>query len=485
MVFTSQVAALLAAAAIAAAGAVLGLGRSRRAGRVDPFHPLLFPSVYVAVACLATPLWLYLTEIDLGYVKLAVLAPQTPLLMALAVVGFTLGAAIPFARRVVVTERRISPRALEVAGISLILLPLGLSVRGYLNDTVLTRSLGQDTVTLSDSIGVLGEICGPASVILIIVARLHQKKSLFSISEGVLVAALVGLNGLNGNRSAALSVMISIMVFMTRRRGVGLRALLGFSAIITFVYVIVLYRVAAVNGPREVSFVNSLLQDLGSVTFTTGVTADLVTEGFYLDGGSILFGLIRQVPGPVINSILGPPDDTGAFQFRHLSGLTTDSNGYGYSLPAEGVLNFGPVGAFLLPFVAGVLVAWMYARFTPTGGRATHILYAAVACTLPYAFRSDTLGAVKGVLYPGIIFGAALAVAAAVRRHRARRSRLVRPVVSRAPGGSSPPRGAGSPLVAPDVDGRVIETARRYLNASNATATVRAQRPRHSRLNLP
>ncbi|MEQ4302991.1 O-antigen polysaccharide polymerase Wzy [Plantactinospora sp. B6F1] len=425
-----QIMVFAAAVAVAALGAVVGCRRSRLAGHVDPFHPLLFPSIYVAVACLAPPLWLSLSDIDLGYLESSLIAPESPQLMALAVLGFTLGAAIPFARRVALADDAIDPRLLERAGMVIILVPLGFAAHNYLNKAVLTRGIGQDTVTLMDSISVVNVILGLTAVILILVARFQQGKSVLSVSEGSLVAALVALSGLNGQRHSALAILIAVLVFMTRRRGASIRAVLGLSAILIFAYVVVLYRVTVILGPRPVPVTSAFVQDLGSVTFTTGITATLMSGGPYLDGATIFAGLIRQLPGPVANSIFGPPVDTGAFQFRLRSGLTSDSTGYGFSLPAEGVINFGTVGAFIVPFVAGVLIAWIYARFSPLGGRSINVLYAVVASTLPYGFRSDTLGAVKGVLYPGVLLGCAFAGAAAAQRARRRRP----PAVRTAPG---------------------------------------------------
>jgi hypothetical protein len=284
---------------------------------------------------------------------------------------------------------------------------------------------GVNTVTLADSLSVITAILGPTAVILILVSRYQQGKSILSVPGGVLVVALVGLNGLNGQRHSALGIMLSILIFMTRKRGSKLRTLLGLSAILAFAYIVVLYRVTVTSGSRPESIDSALLQDLGSVTFTTGVTATLMGEGPYLNGASIIAGLIRQLPGPLSNLLFGPPDGTGAFQFRRLSGLASDGNGFGFSIPAEGVLNFGMAGAFVVPFVAGVLMAWIYARFSLVGSRAIHVLYVVAASTLPFAFRSDTLGAVKGVLYPGVILACAFGIAAAARRAHARRARAV------------------------------------------------------------
>lgn len=49
-------------------------------------------------------------------------------------------------------------------------------------------------------------------------------------------------------------------------------------------------------------------------------------------------------------------------------------------------------------------MAWMYSRFRLDGSHASQWAYLIAVGTLPFAWRSDVLGAVKGVLYPVILF---------------------------------------------------------------------------------
>ena len=153
---------VIAAAAVVAAVVVIGLGRARRDGRFDPLHPLLYPTIYIAVATLAPTAWLY-GRGDLGYVQRALLSDDTPQLMALAAVGFAVGAAIPFRRRTY-TEIPRDGKTLALAGRLLLLLPIGLALFGVLTGSVLTRGTDQAAArTWFQTFDVAAFIIAPAS----------------------------------------------------------------------------------------------------------------------------------------------------------------------------------------------------------------------------------------------------------------------------------------------------------------------------------
>lgn len=416
----SPTAILVAAAALAASGAVAGVHRSRAAGQFDPFHPLLFPSLYVAFACLAPTLWVWGLNRPLGFVSKSLMSPETPAIMALSVAGFVIGAAIPFARRVAKKVERNS-RVLARTGHVLLAASLLLNIRDYLSGAVLNRGLGQNTVTLAGSIGVLGFLVGCAAIALMLTARLQQGKSLLGRAEWTAVLALIGFLGLSGKRANALAIMITILVYLTRKKGANFRAIVGLAATALFASIVLSYRTAANNTIDSLGAVAALLRDLGSIPFTTGVTAQAIGHS-YLGGSTIIAGLLRQIPSPIANNLFGQPADTGAFQFRTISGMGNDSLGYGFSLPAEGYLNFGLVGAFALMLVVGAALAWFYARFDTDGTKATQFVYVIFVASLPFALRSDVLGLVKGVLYPSIIFAGTLLLARSVHRFHARRT---------------------------------------------------------------
>ncbi|MGG5257451.1 O-antigen polysaccharide polymerase Wzy [Phycicoccus avicenniae] len=404
---------LTVAALVAVGAAVVGVQRTRRAGRVDLFHPLLFPTAYIAVATLAPVAWIWSGQGDLGFVTRDAMSERTPLLMALAVLGFTLGAAVPF-RPLRRRGKPLDPGLLLLTGRALLLVALALAARDYLAGAVITRSLGQDVYSSADVVTTIGFMAAPAAATMIFTARYQSGRH--PIGADVLpLLALIGLLGLNGRRGAALSVVVIGLVFITRRAVGTWKVAAGMGATAVFAYAVVIYRTAQLGGVTALPTLAVPLRDLGSVAFTTGMTDLSVTYPQSTTGGStIVAGLLRQLPSPIAVRLFGAPDDTGTFVFRNVTGLTASNQGYGFSIPAEGLLNFGVVGVLVLSLVAGIAVAWLYGRFDPTSSRTVGLLYPLAIGTLPFAWRSDTLGAVKGVFYPAVALALVLIVARSI-----------------------------------------------------------------------
>jgi hypothetical protein len=408
---------LVMAGVLACIAVLVGAHRSyTRDGRIAPFEPLVFPTAYVAVTCLAPAFWLWETGGHLGIAKRSTLSPQTPALMALAVIGFIMGAMLTFRPRVYPIEV-LNSRYLAVSGRILLLLPMALAAEGVVSGSVLRRGAAQNVVTIGDSIQTLGVLLTSAAVVLLLVAHQHDGASLLGRTDWFLILTSLALLGLTGSRGSSLTIMLLLLIFSAPKRGGNVRAFLGGVVMTTFAYVVVSYRTAAVGENTDLGFVGTLLSDLGSVFYTTGVTAAQLGPNGYLGGSTIVAAAIRQLPGPFVIALLGQPSDSGAFEFRRIAGITTDSNGFGFSLPAEGVMNFGTIGALLVPFIVGASLAWLYARFDRAGARGRQFAYAIAVGSLPFAFRSDVLGAIKGTLYPFLVVSVVL-VAAKVRRGR-------------------------------------------------------------------
>jgi hypothetical protein len=111
------------------------------------------------------------------------------------------------------------------------------------------------------------------------------------------------------------------------------------------------------------------------------------------------------------DALFGPPNDTAALQFRQIVGFNNPNNGIGYSIPAEGYLNFGRGGVFLLCAMLGLAFAWAYSRMDLVGGRTSGLVYPVLVAVLPFGLRSDSLGLTKSVLYAAIIIQAVLIAA--------------------------------------------------------------------------
>ncbi|NYF97393.1 O-antigen polysaccharide polymerase Wzy [Janibacter cremeus] len=386
----------------------------------DLFHPLVFPTLYVSVACLGPAAWLYFRNDSLGYINSSQLGTRYPVLMTVAVLGFIFGSAIRFQppknfQRHQGRGLAVDSRTLITVGRIAILLPLAMAVLDLSNGLVLTRGQDQATYTVSDSIGVAAFLLTPAALTLILVGRTKlERRSLLSLWDWTVVATLVTALALSGRRGAALSAFLLILMLMAYRKKAKLRIVIGLGAVLAFAHSVVQYRIEAVGGTVKLSPAEVLLRDLGSVVFTTGTTDSILSESDdYRHGASLLAAAIRLIPSPVAIRLIGPPSNTGALQFRDLLSGTRADQGYGYSIPAEGVLNFGVLGLFTLCLGCGALLAWLYARFDLTGNHAINWIYLTAIATLPFAWRSDALGAVKGVLYPLVIMAVVATVARA------------------------------------------------------------------------
>ncbi|GAB3844669.1 hypothetical protein GCM10029963_21750 [Micromonospora andamanensis] len=274
-------AVLLVAGVFTVVGVVEGARRSLRAGRLDLFHPMIFASVYVALVCLVPcgRLWLSPTGESGMRISRFMLAEHTPWLMALAVVGFTLGCAMPFRQKAIRAGTPMRPEVLATFGRMLILVPMGVVGLGFANGGVAERGAGQNEVTFLDSLYAARDILAPTAVALMLAARFLQGRKLFGGIDAVLIATMVGLIGLIGERGPALAILIIFLVFATRRRGALLTSVLGLAGVLAFALVVMAYRTTAVGLSNQEPLIDMLLMDSMPLTLTTGLVAEQVAGG--------------------------------------------------------------------------------------------------------------------------------------------------------------------------------------------------------------
>lgn len=416
---------ILVTAAFVTALALIGVRRSRRErGAVDPFHPLAFPLIYVAFSFLA-PAWLaFVQDSPLrGLSRNTPIAQSTVKLLVLGVVGFAAGAAVHFrlqdaahlshrwSRRRVLAP--VSPLRLLNLGRGLLLIPLAISFAKAATGTVHHRGAGQLITSPTDALSTLLDPTEITAVVLIIAAhRMAKLDGLMARLDWGLVGLLVVLIGLRGSRGNAIALLLVLTLAHVHRRGKVLAVALGAIVMVVFGVVVLQYRSAAAGHEANGSAADILLGDMTVAAFSTGATAAVVPHDIpYAHGSTLVAALERQLPSPVAVPLFGPPDDTAARRFRDIIGFDDPNAGLGYSIPAEGYLNFGRWGVFGLCGVLGLLFAWAYARLDLTGGRATRLLYPVLVAVLPFGLRSDTLGMTKNILYPLIILTVALVIA--------------------------------------------------------------------------
>ena len=426
LIATSQVTVLDSAAMlgvgalVAVGGLVIGVRRSRAEyGYVDIFHPLIFPLGYVAVTFLA-PAWAMLVtgRNFLGFTS-SVMAPNTALLMTLAVTGVTLGLAVKFPCREHNPATAPDPRFLTHVGRIVLLLLVAIAAQGYLTGSVLTRGVGQTTYGAAETVQALMTILTPLAVVLLASAhRATTPKGLLRPVDWVLLVGLICFLGLGGGRGQGITVLLVLVYGGTRKRIRTGALAASFGAILAFAVGVLQYRGIARGGSPSSSTSIALLTDWSVATYTTGITAQGVPSKMDFQWGSTyLASALRQLPSPVANRILGQPYDTGTYAFRRLIAFENPNQGWAYSLPAEGYLNFGVAGMIAACFLFGLFMAWAWSRASWPAPGVTALVYPVLMAFLPVALRSDALGLIKSVLYPVLIATAIYAVARAAQ-HR-------------------------------------------------------------------
>lgn len=401
---------LVTAAAVALLTVSVGLRRSRLgAGRWNVFHPMVFPVAYIAIASLIPTWYVYVEGNELNEFTEITAGPELPKMVALSVVGFCCGTWIRFKpRRSVETNRApIDRRFLRIAGRALIVAAIFGALADLAGGSLDTRGQGQDVYTTADSLLAAAGLAASAGVVLMAWGA-YELPRVVTRFDLILLMVLVALLAASGRRAVGLTVVLVLVGVISWKRGAALRVMASMCVLAVASFQILEYRMRS-HGSSAPTAVEGMLGDLSSIAFTTGATH--VSMGEQTMGGATLFAaLIRQLPSPVAVPLLGPPTDTGAFVFRSLFPVDS-AMGYGYSIPAEGVLNFGLLGAFLVPLACGGALAWLYAKVDLASSHSSGWVYLLAAAWVPFAWRSDALGAVKGVLYPAIMMGMAAVLA--------------------------------------------------------------------------
>jgi nucleoid DNA-binding protein len=395
---------------------VVGLRRSREArGTWDPFHPLVFPLAYVAVSFLA-PIWLdeVMHRPLRGLGRAIPIAPGAAKLLIVGVVGFAAGAAIRHRRKEPeprADQKPVAPWRLLAFGRVLLLLPLAISANRFVAGSVHSRGVGH--LAANDVLSALLDPTEIAAVVLILAAhRMAKHDRLLARLDWCLIGGLVLLIGARGSRGNAIALMLALAVVATSHRAKVAAVVIAAVAIVSFGVLDLHYRSAAVGRDITASSTDILLGDMTVAAFTTGATAAAVPKEVpYSHGRTLLAALERQLPSPVANRLFGPPTDTAAHEFREIIGFDNPNAGVGYSIPAEGYLNFGRLGVFMLCGLLGMGFAWAYSRFTSSGEKVSGLMYPVVVAALPFGLRSDSLGLIKTILYAALLMQVAVVVA--------------------------------------------------------------------------
>lgn len=391
----------------------------------DFFHPGIFPLGYFAFSFLA-PLWMAFVMGDppRAFRRSTELHPHTTLLVALAVAAFAVGILwAPRGVRPGAPPSPVSPARLLLMGRLLILVPLAIAARIVATGGVRTRGQDQLAVSASDSlVSLLSPVSIAAITIMLMAHRLRGHPRLLARLDWVLIGTLVLLTALRGTRGDILAIGLLLLVAQSRE-GAKLRRIVVVGLILAAASVLVLqYRVEAKGQVVSDSATDIVLGDMSAGPYAAGATAAAVPGRYdYQAGSTFVQDAIRQIPSPLALPLFGPPENTGPRIFRRIVGLSNPNTGYGFSIPAEGYLNFGLPGMLGLCLFVGLVYGWAYPRMSFRNARAIGVMYPVLVAALPFGLRSDMLGFTKNVLYPLVMVGAALIVARAADANGTRR----------------------------------------------------------------
>lgn len=418
---------LILGAIISAIGITVGIRRSRLdLGYVDFFHPLVFPLGYSAVSLIA-PAWVFFVDRrQIGLFNASAMSPSTPWILLLAILGITLGLArrSPNLRQSV-RAVPVEPRFVLHTGRGTVVALSALALSGLASNAVATRGVDQLSAGGGAFLASLATVATPLALLFVLTATRQRTDKLVTAGDALLLVTLTIAIALTGERGTALTALI-ILLYAASRKAFKLRSYLGaFAGMLTLAVVILDYRIAAQGAGVRASAADALLRDWSVGTYTTGITADVAAEsGHFYWGATYLTAVMRQLPSPIANTLLGSPDDTGTLLFRQMIGFHNPDHGLGYSIPAEGYLNFGAIGTFVAMLLFGSLVAWAYSVREWPVQRTRALLFPLLVSTFPVLLRSDTLGGVKMILYPMLGGALILAISRTIRSQQRRGRRL-------------------------------------------------------------
>lgn len=446
--FESDWLEMVAASVISVLLTILGIRRSKATlGRLDFFHPLVFPLLYVLISFLA-PIWATVVS---GYPVGALtrdnaLASNTPFLLCLGVAGFAAGAAFAFSphRRksiqdidargdglgavdeVQATQRALGNTMLAFGRILLIATLVLLAYAQYRGGAA-TRGIDQTDYNLDDSVNVVAKLMPLAGLVLIAAGHgMRRQRKILSAFDVVMMLLVVAGIGLGGSRNGAIAIILMVLFMYSRRAGRVRWSVIvvGFVAVVGFVLVVLNYRNSVRGIVSDKSWWASVLGDMAPAAFSVGVVADSVPSAMpYAHGATVVTAIIRQLPSPISVGLLGDANETGASMFRDIAGVGNANTGVGFSIPAEGYLNFGVFGLVLFCFLMGLVLSWFYARVDLHSGRVTELIYPILVGVLPTALRTDLLGAFKLILYPSLMILAVIVIGRSVALNGAHRRR--------------------------------------------------------------
>jgi hypothetical protein len=303
-------------------------------------------------------------------------------------------------------ERPVEFHQVLYAGRAVLLVALGARLFTVVTTYGLPYGTGSVTFGFSSALEAVANVVLFAGTVVVVLANVRLRRRTLAFPDLALLAGFAFATLLAGSRGELLApVLFVLFAHHTYIRKVGLAPLATAAIAILIIF-------QGVEGARQGKpfLANPQLgieRTLGSIAtpiqVQTLVMQRVPSRQGYLGGSTYVASAVRQVPGPIANAALGPPDDTASFQLRRILEQTNPNFGYGFSLPSEGYLNFGLLGVPVVMLLFGGILGWAYRQQAPLPSRPIHLLYPILVATVPIAYRSDALEQLKLVLYPMLL----------------------------------------------------------------------------------
>lgn len=385
----------------------------------DRFHPLGLPTVYVSLVCVAPLLYIDVTGRPLASLSAADLTPAFRAVFVATLIsipiGIWLGLWLMRRELPAVEKRRVDWNVVLRVGRTVLGAALLLRIGDFVTSYGSAYGTGAVTFGVQGLIETAANIGSLGAIVLICVSHVNLSHPALRPLDVFLGGIFVFVTLASGSRGELIAPIVFILLIQhTYVRPLSTKALA--SALVLLVVVF-----QGVGGARanEEFFAG---RDLAADRVLVGLSVPAQVQGLLMRyvpdreplrlGSTYFAALQRQLPGPIALAILGPPTDTASFELRQMLGFYDPGAGFGFSLPAEGFLNFGLIGVVGACLVTGFLLGGSYAR-RPAGlpDRALHVLYPLLVASLPLSLRADAVQQIKTVLYPMVFAAVVFALA--------------------------------------------------------------------------
>jgi len=139
---------------------------------------------------------------------------------------------------------------------------------------------------------------------------------------------------------------------------------------------------------------------------------------------------MNLLPGFLFGSNWNRPILPASLMFHRVRFPGVEGQGFGFSVLAEGYMNFGVIGGFLAMIGVGMVLGYAYRRMR-TGSYISIALYAILLYQAIWYLRADSTAFVKSVFYAVAVLWTTQTVWASLKRPRSRLKDGLTPIMRR------------------------------------------------------